>query len=383
MPAPDPQKLLPVLGLAASVAAHGAASSVAANTPECRATVQADVTEPRSTTFSAVIDDDTETVGVLALSCAGGLGAFDYDLGLRATSEDDADLRVRDFKFGTDVGQDGFLIAGYHPVNTDPSFTIQPLGLFGDSADYSTFMDRTFERESAPMLRFEQYFGDTLVTATYSENRRHDLNSEQIVTSAAFSFGNTDAQVLYRYDEELSGGVGAAFSTVIGDGLQLHGSAFVQRGSARLYHQDAISGTFQFRREDDSPIGRHRLDDDDLVTRAVIGGHYTFANGHNFLAEFIYDGEGMSDAEWDRYIDIVEFHRTAAAPSRAARDGNIGFDAEVLQNANMRNYAFLRYSLTPDTANLALSALINLSEALLMAWMLPPDGITMCQGDVC
>ncbi|WP_349368694.1 hypothetical protein [Salinarimonas sp.] len=360
--------------LALLVGADGASAQVRG--PDCVATAEARATEPRSTTFADVVSDDTDYSGVFVLSCAGGLEAFDYDLGVRVTADENPnrrhrgldlnddlglDLRIRDLKIATDVGSESYLIFGYHALNTDPSYAFQPIGLFGDSADYSTFLDRTFERESSPMARFEHYFGDVLAAATLSENRRHDLGSLQFVTSAAFSVGNTDAQLLYRYDEELGSGAGGAFSTVIGEGLQLHGSAFVQRGSARRYHADAISGTLRFRTADDSPIGRHRLDADDLVLRAVIGGHYTFRSGHNLLVELIHDGEGMSDAEWGRYVDVVDFHRNAPAPA-VARAGNLGFDASVLGSANMQNYAFARYSLGPRASNLSLSALVNLSD---------------------
>lgn len=345
--------------LALLCGADGAAAQ--ARGPDCAATAEARAAGPRITTFAGAIAPGTDRSAVALLSCAGGAGAFSYDLGLRLTSDGEADLRLRDFRIGTDIGDGGFLILGYHALNPDPAYAFQPIGLFGDSADYSTFIDRTFDRESAPMLRFEHYAGDVLLAATLTENRRHDLGSLQVVAQAAFSVGNTDAQLLYRHDDEQGGGVGAAFSTVIGDSLQLHGSAFAQRGSARRYHADAITGTFTFRAADDSPIGRHRLGSDDLVLRAVIGGHYTFRNGHNLLFELIHDGEGMSDAEWGRYVDIIDFHRSTPA-AEAARAGNLGFDASVLGSASMRTYAFLRYALTPEAANLSLNALVNLSD---------------------
>jgi hypothetical protein len=338
-----------------------AATPSFASDPNCNVTTAVKTETLTSSFFVDVLGQKTEETGSLTLGCSGNFGLFDYDLAVRKKTNEDLELRVRTFKFSSDIGDNAHVIFGYHPQNTDSSYTIQPIGLFGDSNDYARFTDRFYERESALMSRLEFYFDTWTISSTITENRRHELNSLQWINTAAFSFGSTDTQVVARYDEKLGVGAGASFTTVVGNNLELHGSFFAQQGSAKLYHADAISGTKQFRAQGDSPIERLRLNSSTLVPRLVLGGHYTFENSDNLLFEVIHDGEGMTSQEWKNYASILDFHQNTPVPA-AAKNGNLGFDLQALGNANMQNYAFFRYSITRTAIDWSFSTLINLDD---------------------
>jgi len=84
-------------------------------------------------------------------------------------------------------------------------------------------------------------------------------------------------------------------------------------------------------------------DENDTVGQAVVGGQYTFSNLTNVILEYLYNGEGYSDAEFDRLDDDV------AAAAQSAQDPLLGgayrgFLANVAQLSGRmrRHYLFGR-----------------------------------------
>lgn len=82
--------------------------------------------------------------------------------------------------------------------------------------------------------------------------------------------------------------------------------------------------------------------------QAVIGGQYTFANQTNVILEYLYNGEGYSNAEFDTLNQAVTYS-AAAAQSPLLGLANRGFLASVAQiSGRMRRHYLFGRVMFPD-----------------------------------
>lgn len=126
---------------------------------------------------------------------------------------------------------------------------------------------------------------------------------------------NTDLNLIYyltnRYADrfERKSRIGAAFSRLIGDALEIHGEALVQSGSARpslnfaCFDGDAALA----RCADRGSFARFaELNGTKVHVAGLLGGRYLFEDGSMLSAEFLLNTDGLSSTDWKRTLEVVE-----------------------------------------------------------------------------
>ncbi len=146
---------------------------------------------------------------------------------------------------------------------------------------------------------------------------------------------------------------GASWATVIGRALELHAEASLQRGSdAKVPVASVIPG--------DAPFHFRRENGDDLIPRAVVGGQYTFGNGVNVIAEYFYNGQGYSRAEFSRYFQFLD----AAADGTLRGAAALGEATRNLESVQGQHFFFARLGdiLLPMKVRLVAFGVLNLED---------------------
>jgi len=164
------------------------------------------------------------------------------------------------------------------------------------------------------------------------ENERRETLKPLQAMKADLLGGNYQVSVIayHRQDDRLRLGSFGQWTT--SDALLLYYDGIVTRGTDALYPvQDAanpLGGTF-VQQYDDS--GR-------LITTAIAGGAYTFLSGSTLSMEFLYNGQGYTDAE------AQEYYRLRRSASDHLFDGGLlsGLSQKTLGEALGTGSPFLR-----------------------------------------
>ena len=114
-------------------------------------------------------------------------------------------------------------------------------------------------------------------------------------------------------------------------------------------------------------------DNHKVYPNIVLGGSYTFKDGTNLIAEYIYKGDGYSGGEWKQFRDFVKYNNESYQDNffKDLARGNLGRAGSMLQIREMRyNYAFFRLSNSKWVENLdgQLAFLINLNDGSFLVY---------------
>lgn len=112
---------------------------------------------------------------------------------------------------------------------------------------------------------------------------------------------------------------------------------------------------------------------DRLVGKTLVGGQYTFPNGLNLIAEYFYNGDGLTPGEWATLFDGLELSRRSLDESRSLGPGGPNLSRIFALRANQlltpaesgQHYVFFRASGSlPLDRELALAGfyLLNLQD---------------------
>lgn len=247
----------------------------------------------------------------------------------------------------------------FNPVD----FLRVPTDLTGTDPDPA---QRKEHRSGQYMVRGLAELGPVTVSALYAPEL-HDLDSARInevdqLLVKAYTLVRGHDLSLYLYRGTRWKG-GAAWATVIGPALELHAEASLQRGSdttVPVPTGNPRAALFRFVPRDDA----------DLVPRILVGGHYTFGNGINVVAEYYYNGEGYSRSEFRRYFQLLD-----AAGSDPTLRGALALGGAVRHQDSVqgRHFLFIRLAEVPLPlkARLVAFGVLNLE-----------DGSTLASGEV-
>ena len=181
-----------------------------------------------------------------------------------------------------------------------------PTAFVGPSRDPIDPNDRRSAYRGADMVRADVAVMNTNVSLYALSGGARAVRVYRLVQG-------TDVSLVYR-----SGGAyGVNVSRVFGDALEVHAEV------ARIRH----------------------------ITRAVVGGQYTFPHDVNAVVELYYGGDGLTSTEWEQFRDDApsDLRRAngAFAPLRMARGyafvrlshsfGPRAVDAELIAIANLRD----------------------------------------------
>lgn len=210
----------------------------------------------------------------------------------------------------------------------DPSFVNQPLGFLQKRTDLSDPLDELGQSEGLPMAVLGWTGAKASLTAIYSKDAaRHadgyNRGVEQSIVKLGYEFDQLSVSMLMRRASGERNGIGATLSGAVGERLSWYGSAYSARGTQR----PIASGVLAAGDAGDSAPSSLRRDDGRRYTRATVGLTYTLPDLPKLQLEYGYDGRGISNGEFDRFLALIEHNQALPLPDLARK----GLQAQLAQ----------------------------------------------------
>jgi len=218
----------------------------------------------------------------------------------------------------------------------DPSFVNQPLGFLQKRTDLSDPLDELGQSEGLPMAVLGWTGSQASLTAIYSKDAaRHadgyNRGVEQSIIKIGYEFERLSASVLLRRASGESNGIGATLSGAVGEQLSWYGSAYSARGTQRPIAGAVLSGG------GDATPAFLRSDDGRRYQRATVGLTCTLPGLSKLQLEYAFDGRGLSEGEFDRWLALIDRNQSLPLPlPDAARKGLQAQAAQMLVSQGAR-----------------------------------------------
>lgn len=137
--------------------------------------------------------------------------------------------------------------------------------------------------------------------------------------------------MLLRRASGESNGIGATLSGAVGEQLSWYGSAYSARGTQRPIAGAVLSGG------GDATPAFLRSDDGRRYQRATVGLTCTLPGLSKLQLEYAFDGRGLSEGEFDRWLALIDRNQSLPLPlPDAARKGLQAQAAQMLVSQGAR-----------------------------------------------
>jgi hypothetical protein len=257
-----------------------------------------------------------------------------------------------------DVTDHLHLTVGKKRVVWGPGLTVNPTDLLNPPKDPT---DPAFQRAGAWLARLEAPYERFTITALAAARALRTYggvptslvfypdhpNAESVASQGALPddrddrahyalalrayalVADTDLNLVYvftnRYQDafESKSRLGASASRLVGDALEVHAEALVQRGTTR-----PLSG----------------LEPGDLVLKAIAGPRYTFGDDSMLGLEYFYSGDGYTDEEFAANLTaLAAALAMGLRPSLAPAGRDPGAPQKLTFDPWRRHYVFATY----------------------------------------
>jgi hypothetical protein len=262
------------------------------------------------------------------------------------------------------------LSVGKRLLSLDQSYIGQPLGFFQKQTDLADPTDSAGRAEGLPMLVLSWADKRAALTAVYSDDlgaERDGFNRgiRQWLLRAGYEFRNLGVSIVTRRASGESTGFGGTFSATLSDDASVYGSFYTARGTLRPGFSRSLLDRPRLVANPREVFGSYRARDGVEYPRAALGAIYTPKDLPKVQLELIYDRRGLSNDDYDRYLDLLEFHesaRNAAVPAGVV-DLNLALDSLILQSRGARRtYASLNIDHSVDNFNFGGGAYVGLAD---------------------
>jgi len=218
------------------------------------------------------------------------------------------------------------------------------------------------EREGVICLRGEYFLPHltlTVVATPKMESWGRKAEPRALVKVYTL-MNNLDFSLIAYAEEKKDQRLGLNFSSTMGESLEVHGEASLQKGTYRYYLNQTDPGHYEFIQK--------RKESQQLYPKFLVGGQYTFPDNTNLVLEYYHNQEGYSSSEWRDYFEYLKFC------GERYEDESLYFSYLLMGNAyfdltNFRqNYLFLRFSKPNILDRLEISSnnIYNLDDASLL-----------------
>jgi len=218
------------------------------------------------------------------------------------------------------------------------------------------------EREGVICLKGEHFLPHltlTVVASPRMESWGQKADARALVKVYAL-MKNLDFSLIAYAEEKKRPKLGLNFSSTIGESLEVHGEASLQKGTYRYYLNQTDPGYYEF-------IQKNK-ESQQLYPKVLVGGQYSFSDNTNLVLEYYHNQEGYSSSEWRDYFEYLKFC------GERYEDESLYFSYLLMGNAyfdltNFRqNYLFLRFSKPNilDRFEISSNNIYNLDDASLL-----------------
>lgn len=242
-----------------------------------------------------------------------------------------------------------------------PGYIWNPANPFQDRE--INFEDRViaYKRQGNPFASVEWNSEDGWNAALYfvrhkPRDKLYGLNvpyQSAVAAKLSKQFASSDFSFTYALLDDVNF-LGATYSMTVGDKLELHGELSLRDRRRTVLPQAAAPAP------DQRLFYFQNRNDVDWRGQLLIGGQYTTENQINFILEYLYNGEGYSNREFDRLTgEAGSAGAQLAGDSAAGAAGFLGI-ANTLLGSMKRHYLFARVADTHLVDDVEAKAFVRL-----------------------
>lgn len=260
------------------------------------------------------------------------------------------------------------LNAGVTNFITGSGYSWNPANPFSDIRHNEKDSASEFVREGDPFATIkydaddysvEFYWTDYLTVDQENKLAKGRLNSYALKVNKLFNETEWDVTTALLHDQPF---IGTSLSSTFGDQLELHLEA---AGVSNKQRFELNRTPIQFG-PDNQTLNTLVPGDDEHALNLLLGGQFTFENNTNFILEYLYNGSGMNQTDWDTYIDAVNDSRqNINHPIISAAHQGFLLNSHNIVGLSRQRYLFLRAAFVEDGEDDTLSILsrINLDDS--------------------
>ncbi len=222
--------------------------------------------------------------------------------------------------------------------------------------------DRRLEREGNYLVGVDAFYKDITWTAILAP-RLNDWQEEKdrVLLKANYLLESLNTDMSLHYFNGGIPGIGFNISHTANDDLVLYTETAFRKGSnkkiVRLISEGSPN-TYSIKGMDVSEIFAH----------VATGGQYTFKNGTNIICEYIYNGDGYNQKNWDAFEGFVAYNNDQFKKGLFldSATGNLSQANQMVTFRQMRkNYLFTRINNSSifNKIDGALVLLVNLDDS--------------------
>ncbi len=219
--------------------------------------------------------------------------------------------------------------------------------------------------EGLPLLALEKYTDNGAWTllcgnALSYHNQTFHRSDNRCAARAYALIDDTELQFIAYADQATDFAIGAGFSMVRGDALELHGSLLYQARYSQLMSR-LVGSTELLARQD--PMGMREYADG---YKLLLGMNYTWSSGVSLLLEAWHDDSGYSRQQWQALRDLTEAQKRLsdlASIPRQAIEGNIAASNQFFgQKSLLEDNIFARLSYAGEKTSANIDVLYSVLD---------------------
>ncbi len=263
---------------------------------------------------------------------------------------DEFDFITDDAYLDVEFEEGYFVYVGKRNMRDVVAYGANPTDFLGENkkVDFTKREEeRRVERKGNYLIGGEAFLRNITLSATYAPKLNNWQKEKDRVLLKGNYFAediNTDMTLHLFYGDVP--GVGFDISSTVSDNLVLHTENAVRWGSEK-YEISAVNGVSPGA-PDILKYEITKLDNDSKAyPHIVVGGSYTFGDGSNLICEYIHNGSGYNNSEWEEFTDYVKSNHNAFRDNffPGVAMGNLAGANEIIKFREMRqNYVFVRLS---------------------------------------
>lgn len=224
----------------------------------------------------------------------------------------------------------------------DVGFLLQPVGFFQTQPSLTDLRDVAGNSEGLPLAMLScRINATTALDLVHSRDTAKvdyaNRGLRQSLARISGQHGQLSYGVLLRQVQEVGHGIGATLSYTPHESLEVHASAYTQKGNRSLRHT-GLAQTPQFYFS--NPYQEYVQDG--WHSKWLLGVNFTPRAWPSFTLEWSHNGQGMDKATWQRWRNLVDWQRQAPAPA-GLRDANLLWNLQSVSAQGMlRDYLYLQ-----------------------------------------
>ncbi len=197
-----------------------------------------------------------------------------------------------------------FFYVGKKNVRDGVALGVNPTDFLGENkaVDFTKREeDRRLEREGNYLLGLDAFYKDITWTVVWAPMIKDwQKQKDRILLKVSYFLEPLNTDMSLHYFNGDVPGVGLNVSHTANDNLVVYTESAFRKGSDQKTVKLLNRGGPNDYAVDDR-------DASDIFSHIALGGHYTFNSGVNIICEYIYNGSGYNQKEWDEFEGFVTY----------------------------------------------------------------------------